>query len=61
MSVMFITSEKEIFKVCTTGGAKIRSQNDLKASLREKECWQVVGFEPTPPIAILDFLPHSAK
>ena len=36
MSVMFITSEKENFKVCTTGGAKIRSQNDLKASLREK-------------------------
>ena len=37
MSLMFITSEKENFKVCTTGGAKIRSQNDLKASLREKE------------------------
>mgnify|MGYP001240128706 CR=1 FL=1 len=36
MSLMFITSEKENFKVCTTGGAKIRSQNDLKASLREK-------------------------
>ena len=36
MSVMFITSEKENFKVCTTGGAKIRSQNDSKASLREK-------------------------
>ena len=36
MSAMFITSEKENFKVCTTGGAKIRSQNDLKASLREK-------------------------
>ena len=29
MSVMFITSEKENFKVCTTGGAKIRSQNKL--------------------------------
>ena len=37
MSVMFITSEKENFKVCTTGGAKIRSQNDLKASLGEKK------------------------
>ena len=48
MSVMFITSEKENFKVCTTGGAKIHSQNDLKASLREKECWQAVGFQPTP-------------
>ena len=29
MSVMFITSEKENFKVCTTGGAKICSQNKL--------------------------------
>ena len=46
---MFITSEKENFKVCTTGGAKIRSQNDLKASLREKKCWQAVRFEPMPP------------
>jgi len=40
MSLIYITSEKENFKVCTTGGAKIRSQNDLKATLREKECWQ---------------------
>ena len=29
MLIMFITSEKENFKVCTTGGAKIRSQNKL--------------------------------
>ena len=49
MSVIFIRSEKENFKVCTTGGAKIRSQNDLKASSREKKCWQAVRFEPTPP------------
>ena len=49
MSLIYITSEKENFKVGTTGGAKIRSQNDLKASLREKECWQTVGFEPTLP------------
>ena len=48
MLVIYITSEKGNFKVCTTGGARIRSQNDLKASLREKECWQAVGFQPTP-------------
>ena len=29
MSIIFITSEKENFKVRTTGGAKIRSQNKL--------------------------------
>ena len=60
MSLMFITSEKENFKVCTTGGAKIRSQNDLKASSREK---LLAGgqIRTHAQIAILDFLLHSVK
>ena len=43
MAFTYTTSEKDNFEVCTTVGAKICSQNDLKASLREKECLQAVG------------------